>query len=94
MDVMLIVRHLCNGHIPANCNAVNTAKQTPLHIAARFGHTRIAYELLCGNADVTLRDQNNDTAMDIAKVRGHNETEWLIKNWPNIKKDKVCQTHM
>lgn len=56
----------------ASVNAVNTADETPLFIAARWGHTQVVQMLLKKNAHVELGKVNSDmTPLRIAANNGH-----------------------
>ncbi|NKC11757.1 MAG: hypothetical protein GKR94_05995 [Gammaproteobacteria bacterium] len=50
----------------AQVDALNTAGQTPLHIAALTGHSAAVEFLLEHGADVTARDNDGKTALDWA----------------------------
>jgi ankyrin repeat protein len=54
--------------------AINTQdqnQQTALHIAATFGHTRIAQLLLENGADVAIVDKNAESPFEVAASAGH-----------------------
>ena len=51
---------------------------TALHWAAYYGRLAIATRLLEGGADLTLRDKDGKTALDIARSQGHSEVVALL----------------
>ena len=51
---------------------------TALHKAADSGHLAIATRLLEGGADLTLRDNNGQTALDDARSQGKSEVVALL----------------
>jgi ankyrin repeat protein len=52
--------------------------RSALHYAALDGHLAIAKRLLEGGADVTLRDDEGKTAIDIAREYGYSEVVALL----------------
>lgn len=53
---------------------------TPMHLAALSQSYRIVRHLLINNADPTIIDKQNRTALDIAVARGHGEIIKLLVN--------------
>ena len=53
---------------------------TPLHEAARMGHTDVIQVLLDAGADIYLQDKNNATALDIAIEKGYVEIAKTLKD--------------
>ena len=51
---------------------------TALHFAAWKGYLAIATRLLEGGADLTLRDKNGRTALDVARSYGKSEVVALL----------------
>ena len=51
---------------------------TALHDAAANGYLAIATRLLEGGADLTLRDKNGRTALDLARWQGKSEVVALL----------------
>jgi ankyrin repeat protein len=62
----------------AEVNAVNSADQTPLHIAARRGQTDIVKLLFQHNPNSSLRDRDGITALLAASLNGHQNTVLFI----------------
>ncbi|CAG0925113.1 unnamed protein product, partial [Notodromas monacha] len=57
----------------------NDDESTPLHLAAKFGRTRVVKELISRNRNVvTDEDENGDTALHIACSAGHDRAGKLI----------------
>ena len=52
----------------ANVNSVDCEKWTPLHAAAMTGHADLVIFLLQSGADATLKNEDGETAYDIAKT--------------------------
>lgn len=64
----------------ADKNAVAPNWDTPLLLAVRNGRVPAARELLLDNADVSHRSQKGETALALAKAKGHGEmVELLVK---------------
>lgn len=62
-DEGLITLLLATG---ADVNALNPYGQSPLHLAAQYGYTRIAEMLLAAGAKVTARNRAGQFAVDLA----------------------------
>ncbi len=54
--------------------------QTPLHYAAYYGKEEIVLVLLQNGADPNIRNNDNKTASDKAKEKGHSKIVSLIGN--------------
>ena len=55
---------------------------TPLHLAARYGHTKCVLILLeDGKADMSIVNYDGKTALDLAKQYGHEDCERAIREW-------------
>ena len=57
--------NLANGAV--NVNAADAGGMTPLMVAVSLGYPEVVDALLDGGAEVTLRDENNMTALDYAR---------------------------
>lgn len=56
----------------ANPDARTNDHRTALHLAASEGHTAVFSVLLSqGKADIGVKNQNGETALDVAIARGH-----------------------
>ena len=53
---------------------------TPLHEAARAGHSRLIVTLLAAGADPSIRDGGGKTPLDRAAEAGHGETVELLRS--------------
>ena len=62
----------------ANVNMTDKTKQTPLQLAAYFGHLAVVRLLLQSRADTTSKDQWNDTPLANASQEGHEEVAMLL----------------
>ena len=62
----------------ANTNIENHAGDTPLHIAAKHEMEYIVMLLLHYNADADLRNNRNETAMDLTKNHSYSHVKDLI----------------
>ena len=82
--------HACTGPFPetvemllaagADINAAETTEGfTPLMMAAGLGQTEVVKVLLSHDADATIQDQDNDTALSHAKNSGHAEIIALLE---------------
>lgn len=69
---------LCSG---ANVDDDNTSLRTALHEATEGGHVEVTELLLKqSEADPVVRDDNDNTAYDIAYMK-KNEEVWAIVVW-------------
>ena len=75
-------KHTCHG--PASPVLIQwivhqqSYDQTALHIAADHGYLAIATRLLEGGADLTLRNNDGQTALDFARSNGKSEVVALL----------------
>lgn len=72
------LRLLLDGD-PSLVNARDEFEYTPLHLAADRGHLDIVRLLLSRGADVNLKDQDGDTALEIATVAKHDPIVQAIR---------------
>jgi hypothetical protein len=54
-------------------------RDTPLHVAARYGHTDVLRLLLTAGVDVTRRNHGGDTAAQVAKENDRREALALLR---------------
>ncbi len=55
-------------------NGIDENGNTPLILAARFGHDEVVTALLIAKADVTTKNNEGKTALMLASEGGHDET--------------------
>ncbi|UCE60993.1 MAG: ankyrin repeat domain-containing protein [Phycisphaerales bacterium] len=58
----------------SSVNAKDDREQTPLHLAARFGHREVVAYLIAKGADVNAQTDKGRTPLHLASVSGHDET--------------------
>lgn len=65
----------------ADVHAGNVIGDTPLHMAAEFGHAEIATRLIEAGADVHTRNTGKDreTPLDRARKSGHTDVAELLR---------------
>ena len=63
----------------------NSQGQTALHCACIGGHTRVAKFLIANKADITVRDEDDDTPLKKAFLKGHEPTFFELFN-SNLRK--------
>jgi len=70
------------------CSDINTTQSyegnTPLHLAAYHKHSKCVEILLKNNVDVTMKNQDGQTALDYANLGGEKECCRLIQKASNI----------
>ena len=57
----------------ANFNQTEKTGNTPLHVAAWYNNQESVKDLLLNGADPKLKNNDNKTALDLAKEAGHND---------------------
>jgi ankyrin repeat protein len=66
------------GLDPSLAATEGVAGTTPLHLAARYGHTAAARRLIDAGADPAARSDDGDTAADLARAAGHTELAAML----------------
>ena len=69
----------------ADINALNSYKQTCLHLAAKCTHTSVIKAILQFNVNIDIHDAYDQTAEDYALHAHHYETVLLLKNWSGVR---------
>ncbi|KAG9127990.1 hypothetical protein FRC07_006584 [Ceratobasidium sp. 392] len=64
---------------PSLVNARDEFEYTPLHLAADRGHSNVVRLLLSRGADASLKDQDGDTALEIATVAKHDTIVQVLR---------------
>lgn len=73
------------GRVRDGVNTRDDNGTTALHYAARDGHMKIVKYLLDNGADVTLIDNDDDTARDAADGSDHNDIVELLENAARVQ---------
>ena len=69
----------------ANLEAKNYNGETPLHLAAQWGHLNVVKALARHKANIFAKDQQNSSAIHWAARKGHEEVvEYLITEDPKL----------
>jgi len=76
---------------PQLIDDVNQGKGTALHLAVQHGHSRIVEKLLAMGIDSSIRNREDKTALDLAKLRKLFGIAKIISNAirPNLVEDSV-----
>jgi cytohesin len=71
-------------------SAVNIfeGRGTPLHEAARAGHTRLVEMLLVAGADPSIRDADGKIPLDLAIAEQHHATGQALRSWAHRAGDR------
>jgi hypothetical protein len=69
----------------ANCNISDNDLFTPLHLCTRRGDYASVSVLIDANSNMTARTKDGQTAMDIAKAKGHNDIQLLLMNKRSLR---------
>ncbi|OPB40882.1 hypothetical protein A0O28_0009630 [Trichoderma guizhouense] len=69
--VEAMVNNLDNASLLNQVHVDQAAKNTPLHIAAKFGYTAIVKLLLSKGVNVSLEDSSGNTAIQLSASAGH-----------------------
>ena len=78
------VRRLCDeGAAVDEVDA--TQKQTPLMVAASLGSLEIVWQLMESRADTSLRDEEGNSALDLARARGHADVVSLLDGGTSLQ---------
>jgi ankyrin repeat protein len=75
------VRHLLKNVLSVSTRGIGS---TPLHIAAEYGHFRIAQELLRVGYDVNVADHMGMTPLRLALEHGHMDCAELFREFGKI----------
>ncbi|MDP6735717.1 MAG: ankyrin repeat domain-containing protein, partial [Nitrospinaceae bacterium] len=83
-DIEAVKQHLAAG---TDVNAKDWFENTPLHLAAEYGHKEIAELLIAKGADVNAKDDHGQTPLDTAIQYKKPETaDFLRKHGGKTKK--------
>jgi ankyrin repeat protein len=61
------------ANVNAQAAGLSRTNLTPLHLAARNGHTAVCRLLLAAGADQTMLSSSGKTALSLALAEGHEE---------------------
>ena len=86
-DIEAVKQHLAAG---TDVNAMDSFRQTALHLAAQQGHEEVAELLIVNGADLEAKNKDGLTPLHVAALKGHKEiAELLIAEGADVNaKDK------
>ena len=64
----------------ADVNAIDSIGRTPLHYASEMGYETITLALLHAGADLSIKDKENQTPEDLAKIRESGNILYILEN--------------
>ena len=82
LQIQLLTALVTSG---ADINALNSYKQTCLHLAAKYTHTSVIKAILQFNVSIDIHDIYDLTGEDYALQAHHYETVLLLKNWAGVR---------
>ncbi|XP_050307400.1 uncharacterized protein LOC126744096 [Anthonomus grandis grandis] len=65
-------------------NAININCYTPLHISANYGQHNLVELLIDNGAEFNVKDENNNTALHMAAMEGHDDVVKKLLSIPKI----------
>ena len=80
-DIILML-----GEAGVNVNAKGLGGETPVHVAAGFGHATALFLMLKMGFDETIKDNQGKTALDTARSQQKVECVILLSEWPKVRR--------
>ncbi|KAI0687774.1 ankyrin repeat-containing domain protein [Cytidiella melzeri] len=68
-----------SSHPSINVNAKDEYGYTPLHLASDRGHGAVVEALLSAGADTSIRDEDDFTALELARVAEHDDVAAILE---------------